>query len=277
MQRGYDKEIIIRPGGNVADYWRDIWAYRELFFFLAWRDILVRYKQTVIGVLWCVIKPVITMIVFTLIFGKLAQLPSGGVPYPILVFAALLPWQFFSGALTESSNSLIANSNLLAKVYFPRLIIPVSSVMVNLVDFIISFFIMFGLMVYYHFEPGWRMVSLPLFFMFALFASLGAGLWFAALNVAYRDFRQIIPFMIQFGLFISPVGFSSSIVPDKWRLLYSLNPMVAVIDGFRWAVSDNGQSLYLPGIYMSSAMTFVLFASGVWYFRRVERSFADVI
>jgi len=277
MQRGNDKEVVIRAGGSAADYWRDIWTYRELFAFLAWRDILVRYKQTVLGVLWCVLKPVLTMVVFTVIFGKLARLPSDGVPYPVLVFAALLPWQFFSGALTECSVSLINNANLLTKVYFPRLIIPASSVAATLVDFLISFVIMLGLMLYYGINPGWRLLLLPLFVGLAFFASLGAGLLFAALNVRYRDFRHIVPFVTQFGLFISPVGFSSDVVPQGWRLLYSLNPMVAAIDGFRWSLTGNGMSLYLPGLYLSVAATVFLFALGIWYFRHAESSFADEI
>jgi len=277
MQRGNDKEVVIRAEGSAADYWRDIWTYRELFAFLAWRDILVRYKQTVLGVLWCVLKPVLTMVVFTVIFGKLARLPSDGVPYPVLVFAALLPWQFFSGALTECSVSLINNANLLTKVYFPRLIIPASSVAATLVDFLISFVIMLGLMLYYGINPGWRLLLLPLFVGLAFFASLGAGLLFAALNVRYRDFRHIVPFVTQFGLFISPVGFSSDVVPQGWRLLYSLNPMVAAIDGFRWSLTGNGMSLYLPGLYLSVAATVFLFALGIWYFRHAESSFADEI
>lgn len=277
MQRGNDKEVVIRAEGSAADYWRDIWTYRELFAFLAWRDILVRYKQTVLGVLWCVLKPVLTMVVFTVIFGKLARLPSDGVPYPVLVFAALLPWQFFSGALTECSVSLINNANLLTKVYFPRLVIPASSVAATLVDFLISFVIMLGLMLYYGINPGWRLLLLPLFVGLAFFASLGAGLLFAALNVRYRDFRHIVPFVTQFGLFISPVGFSSDVVPQGWRLLYSLNPMVAAIDGFRWSLTGNGMSLYLPGLYLSVAATVFLFALGIWYFRHAESSFADEI
>lgn len=277
MQKVCVKEIVIRPGGNVANYWRDIWNYRELFVFLVWRDILIRYKQTVIGVLWCVIKPILTLIVFTVIFGKLAGLPSDGVPYPVLVFAALLPWQFFSSALTECSNSLVNNANLLSKVYFPRFIIPASSVVASLIDFLISFSIMLCLMVYYGLEPGWRFICLPLFLFMAFIAALGAGLLFAALNVRYRDFRHIVPFVTQFGLFISPVGFSSEIVPEKWRLLFALNPMVAVIDGFRWSLSGSTQVIYIPGVLISFAVITVFFVFGVWYFRQTERSFADEI
>src|SRR4030042_3766947 len=240
-------ELVIEAGKTEGQYWKDIWHYRELFYFLAWRDILVRYKQTVIGMAWSLIRPLLTMVVFTIIFGKLAKLPSGGVPYPILVFAAMLPWQFFSNSLSESSNSLIANANLLSKIYFPRIIMPTSSVIVGLVDFLISSVILALLMIWYKFIPDWRIVTLPFFLMLALFASLGFGLWIAALNVKYRDFRYIVPFIVQFGLYISPVGFSSSIVPDKWRILYSLNPMVGVIDGFRWAILGGGVRVFWPG------------------------------
>ena len=274
----YDKtEIIISPIESTSQYWRDIWAYRELFVFLAWRDILVRYKQAVIGVMWCLVKPLITMVVFTVVFGNIAKLPSEGIPYPILVFAALLPWQFFSNAISDSSNSLLANSNLLSKVYFPRLIIPISSVMVSLVDFVISFFILMVLMAYYQFMPGWRILCIPVFMSVAISAALGAGFWFASLNVAYRDFRFIVPFVVQVGLFVSPVGFSSSIVPEKWHFLYSLNPMVAVIDGFRWVISGSTQNIDPSGMLLSSVISIFLLLSGLWFFRRTERSFADVI
>lgn len=274
----YDKtEIIISPIESTSQYWRDIWAYRELFVFLAWRDILVRYKQAVIGVMWCLVKPLITMVVFTVVFGNIAKLPSEGIPYPILVFAALLPWQFFSNAISDSSNSLLANSNLLSKVYFPRLIIPISSVMVSLVDFVISFFILMVLMAYYQFMPGWRILCIPVFMSVAISAALGAGFWFASLNVAYRDFRFIVPFVVQVGLFVSPVGFSSSIVPEKWHFLYSLNPMVAVIDGFRWVISGSTQNIDPYGMLLSSVISIFLLLSGLWFFRRTERSFADVI
>jgi lipopolysaccharide transport system permease protein len=270
-------ELVIEAGRTERQYWRDLWRYRELFYFLAWRDILVRYKQTVIGVAWALLRPLLTMIVFTIVFGKLANLPSEGVPYPILVFAAMLPWQFFANALSECSNSLIGNSNLIAKVYFPRLIVPASSVIVSFVDFLVSGIILLGLMVWYDFVPSWRIVMLPLFVAIAFCAAIGGGLWFSALNVQYRDFRYIVPFIVQFGLYISPVGFSSNIVPEQWRLLYSLNPMVGVIDGFRWAVLGNDTALYLPGFLLSLGLMTVALVSGIWYFRRVERTFADVI
>jgi lipopolysaccharide transport system permease protein len=219
-----DHTLIIEAGRTERHYWKDLWRYRELFYFLAWRDILVRYKQTVIGIAWALIRPFLMMVVFTVVFGKLAKLPSEGVPYPILVFAALLPWQFFANALSEASNSLIGNANLISKVYFPRLIIPASSVITSFVDFLISGVILIALMLWYQFMPGWCILTLPFFILVAFAAAMGAGLWLTALNVKYRDFRYIVPFIVQFGLYISPVGFSSSIVPDEWRLLYSLNP-----------------------------------------------------
>lgn len=274
--RGNELEIIIEPGRSFKNYWRDLWNYRELFYFLAWRDILVRYKQTVIGVAWSVLRPLLTMIVFTLVFGKLAKLPSEGAPYPILVYAALLPWQFFANSLTESSNSLITNANMLTKIYFPRLIVPASSVIVSLVDFLISLAILAALMVYYRFLPDWRIITLPLFLLMAFLTALGAGLWLASLNVKYRDFRFVVPFIVQFGLYISPVGFSSGIIPARWRLIYSLNPMVGVIDGFRWAVLGNAP-IYWPGFTLSLLATVFLTVWGVWYFRKTERVLADII
>jgi lipopolysaccharide transport system permease protein len=270
-------QLVIRAGQTEKQYWRDLWRYRELFYFLAWRDILVRYKQTVIGIAWALLRPLLTMIVFTVVFGAIAKLPSNGVPYPILVFAGLLPWQFFSNALSECSTSLIGNSNLLSKVYFPRLIIPTSSVIVSLVDFLISGIILLGLMAWYSYVPTWRIVVLPIFTLMAFLASMGAGLWLAALNVQYRDFRYVVPFLVQSGQYLSPVGFSSSVVPEKWRLLYSLNPMVGVIDGFRWSIT--GQSSVLSGwtTMLSMLVVLALFYSGIWYFRKMERTFADVI
>jgi lipopolysaccharide transport system permease protein len=275
-----DQELIIEAGRTESQYWKDLWRYRELFYFLAWRDILVRYKQTVIGVAWALIRPFLTMIVFTVVFGTLAKLPSGNAPYPILVFSALLPWQFFANALTECSNSLISNANLISKVYFPRLIVPTSAVIVSFVDFLVSGMILLALMAWYNFVPSWRILTLPLFIGIAFAASIGAGLWLAALNVKYRDFRYIVPFIVQFGLYISPVGFSSSVVFERfpqWGWLYSLNPMVGVIDGFRWAILGGDFNLYLPGFMLSMGLVALLFVTGIWYFRKVERTFADVI
>ncbi len=277
MQTMQTKELIIEAGRTEQQYWKDLWRYRELFYFLAWRDILVRYKQTAIGIAWALIRPFLTMVVFTVVFGKLAKLPSEGAPYPILVFAGMLPWQFFANALSECSNSLISNANLISKVYFPRLIVPASAVIVSLVDFMVSGIILLGLMAWYDFVPSWRIVTLPLFIVIAFAASMGAGLWLAALNVKYRDFRYIVPFLVQFGLYISPVGFSSRIVPEEWRWLYSLNPMVGVIDGFRWAILGGESALYLPGFTLSLGLVVLFLMSGVWYFRKVERTFADII
>lgn len=275
-----DKEsydLILEAGHTEHHYWRDIWRYRELFYFLAWRDILVRFKQTAIGVAWALLRPLLTMIVFVFIFGKLAKFPSDGVPYPLLVFSAMLPWQFFASSLSESSNSLISNTSLISKVYFPRIVIPASSVIVSLVDFLISFSILLVLMVWYKFLPSWKILTLPLFILMAFGASFGAGLWLASLNVKFRDFRYIVPFIVQFGLYVSPVGFSSNMIPDQWRLLYSLNPMVGVIDGFRWAILGQEGLIYVPGFILSLVLIAVLLISGIWYFRKTEKSFADII
>ncbi|AFY86355.1 ABC transporter permease [Chroococcidiopsis thermalis] len=271
------RKLTIQAGRTESQYWQDLWRYRELFYFLAWRDILVRYKQTAIGIAWALIRPFFTMVVFTVVFGNLAKLPSEGAPYPILVFAAMLPWQFFANSLSESSNSLIVNTNLISKVYFPRLIVPASAVIVSFVDFMISGMILLALMAWYSFIPDWRILTLPLFILIAFAAAVGGGLWLAALNVEYRDFRYVVPFIVQFGLYISPVGFSSKIVPEQWRLLYSLNPMVGVIDGFRWAILGGESNIYLPGFILSVGIVILLVASGVWYFRKMERTFADII
>ena len=272
---GFD--LIIEPNRTTGAFFRELLRYRELFYFLAWRDILVRYKQTVIGIAWSVIRPLLTMLVFTVVFGRLAKLPNEGVPYPILVFSAMLPWQYFANAMQESSNSLIAESRLISKVYFPRLIVPASSVIVSAVDFLISLALLGLLMLGYGFVPSWTLLFMPFFFLLATLAALGAGFWLSALNVKYRDFRYIVPFLVQFGLYVSPVGFSSSVVPERWRLLYSLNPMVGVIDGFRWCVQGTASSLYLPGFLISAAISVLAFFSGMWFFRRTERFFADFI
>jgi lipopolysaccharide transport system permease protein len=268
--------LVIEAGKQEKQYFRDLWRYRELFYILAWRDVIVRYKQTVIGVLWAVLRPLITMVVFTVIFGRLAKLPSEGVPYPILVYVAMLPWQFFASSLSESSGSLIGNANMISKVYFPRLIMPASSVIVSFADFLISFLILIPLMAWYHFVPSIRMVTLPFYIMLAVVAALGVGLWLCALTVKYRDFRFVVPFVVQIGLYISPVGFSSSVIPERYRLFYSLNPIVSVIDGFRWAILGNTE-LYLPGFLISVMTSALLFFSGLWYFRKTERTFADII
>ena len=271
-------ELIIEPGRTAKHYWLDLWRYRELFFILAWRDLAVRYKQTVIGVVWAVARPLLTMLVFTVIFSRIARLHSAGdAPYALMVMAGMLPWQFFSTSLSESSNSLIGNANLISKVYFPRMIIPAGSVITSFVDFMITLAILGAMMAWYSFAPDWRMLTLPLFVALAFCAAVGAGLWLCALNVEYRDFRYLIPFIVQFGLYVSPVGFISAVVPSGWRLLYSLNPMVGTIDGFRWALLRGQEALWWPGLVISIALTIALCLSGIWYFRAVEKSFADVI
>lgn len=271
-------DLLIEAGRGAKNYWRDLWRYRELFYFLAWRDILVRYKQTAIGIAWALVRPFLTMLVFTFIFSRVAKLPApGSVPYALLVFAAMLPWQFFSTALSEASNSLIGNSNLISKVYFPRLIVPAGSVITSFVDFLITLGLMAGMMVWYGFLPDWRLLTLPLFMALAFGSAFGAGLWLCALNVRYRDFRYIVPFIVQFGLYLSPVGFSSNIVPEGLRLIYALNPMVGVIDGFRWALLRGQSPLAGYAIIASILVTSVLCLSGIWYFRRTEKTFADII
>jgi lipopolysaccharide transport system permease protein len=270
--------IIIEAGKPERHYWLDLWRYRELFRVLVWRDLAVRYKQTVIGVLWALIRPILTMLVFTIIFGRIAKLPTdGSAPYAILVFAGILPWTFFSTGLSEASNSLIRDEKLISKVYFPRLIMPIATVAVALVDFLISFCVLVILMIWYEYFPDWRIALLPPFVLLAFFASVGPSLWITSLNVKYRDFRYVVPFLVQFGLYISPVGFSSSVVPEQWRLLYSLNPVVGVIDGFRWCLLRGQTPLYLPGILASVFVTAFFLWLGVRQFRKTERSFADLI
>jgi lipopolysaccharide transport system permease protein len=271
-------ELIIEAGRTEKNYWRDLWRYRELFYFLAWRDILVRYKQTVMGIAWSVVRPLLTMIVFTIIFSRVAKLHApASVPYALLVMAGMLPWQFISGSLSASSESLVQNANLVSKIYFPRLIAPASSVITTFVDFAITLVLMAIMMAIYRFSPDWRLMALPAFIALAFTASIGAGLWLCALNVEYRDFRYIIPFIVQFGLYISPVGFSSSVVPAKWQFFFSLNPVVGVVDGFRWSLL-RGQPMPLwPDLINSILVTVFLYISGIWYFRRMERGFADII
>ena len=271
-------ETVIEPGQFLKDYWLDLWRYRELFAILAWRDIAVRYKQTVIGASWALIRPLMTMVVFTVIFSRVAKLPSpDAIPYPLLVFAALLPWQFVSTALSEAGSSLINNSSLLSKVFFPRLIIPGATVVTSLTDFLITAGVMGLLMLWYGFAPDWRILASPLFIGLGFAAALGAGLWLSALSVEYRDFRYVIPFLVQFGLYISPVGFSSGLVPVQWRWLYDLNPMVAIIDGFRWSLLRGETAIRPASLIFCIVVTAVLCLSGLKYFRRVERQFADII
>jgi lipopolysaccharide transport system permease protein len=280
------QELILEAGRAERHYWRDIWRYRELFYFLAWRDLLVRYKQTVVGVGWSLIRPLLTMAVMVVVFGKFAKMSSGGVPRPLLIFCAILPWQFFATALSESGNSLVANANLISKIYFPRLIVPASSVVTSFVDFLVSAVFMVGLMIWYHFFPGHdfaayvppaNIVALPLFVLLACATSLGAGLWIAALMVEYRDFRIIVPFIVQFGFYVTPVGYMFPKQYEKWHWVYALNPMVGVIEGYRWAILGGEHHIYWPALLLSVAGTMVMLVSGIWYFRRMERTFADVI
>jgi homopolymeric O-antigen transport system permease protein len=270
---------IIEPGRSEKNYWNDIWRYRELFYILSWRDIKVRYRQTTLGILWAIIRPLLTMIILTFVFGEVAGMKNkSAVPYAIVVFAGLLPWQFFSNALSESSNSLIGNERLITKVYFPRMIIPASSVITSLIDFFISFIILLALFIYYRYTPPAEIFAMPLFWIMAFAASFGPGLYLTALNVKYRDFRYIIPFIIQFGLFISPVGFSSNVVPEKWQGLYALNPMTGVIDGFRWCiVKDAPNPLQHYPFYISLAIIILFFWLAIYQFRKMEKNFADLV
>jgi lipopolysaccharide transport system permease protein len=280
------EHLIIEAGRTEKHYWRDIWRFRELFAFLAWRDILVRYKQTVIGVLWALLRPLIAMVVFTVIFGLVAGFAKEeDGPYMIVVFAAVLPWNFFAAALADCSNSLVMNANLISKIYFPRIIVPCSSVVVSLVDFVISFSILLGLMAFYQFAPSIRFLMLPVFLLLASAAAMGLGIWLAALNVRFRDFRIIVPFIVQFGFFVSPVGFKTQKIvdflegkpfADLFLFLYTLNPMVGVIDGFRWAILNDDQ-IYWPGMLVSIILTAILLLTGIAYFRKTEKTFADVI
>lgn len=272
------EEIVIRRGLTEKNYWKDLWRYRELFIILTWRDLKVRYKQTVIGVAWSVVRPLLTMVIFTFVFSYIAQLPANtSAPYAIMVYAAMLPWQFFATSLTDSSNSLVGNSNLISKVYFPRLIIPASTVITSLVDFLISFLIMILLFVFYNYYPSWQIIALPLFLLMALLASLGVGLYITALNVKYRDFKHILQFIVQFGLYVSPVGFNSTIIPEKYALLYYINPMASVIDGFRWCLLNGEQPLHSEGFLISAAVTGFFLWIGITQFRKMEKTFADLI
>jgi lipopolysaccharide transport system permease protein len=270
--------LVLEPGRAERHYWRDLWAYRELFAILAWRDVAVRYKQTVIGVAWAIVRPFLTMVILTIVFGRLAGLPSeSAAPYPVMVFAGMLPWYLFSSILTEASSSIVGNANLIGKVYFPRIIVPAASAVTALVDFGINLVMLAVLMMWYAFVPSWRLLLLPGFVMLAVLASLGPALLITAANVKYRDFRYIIPFIVQFGMYVSPVGFSSTVVPEQWRFWYSLNPMVGVIDGFRWCILGGESLLYLPGFLLSFCVVALFLWIGVTYFRRTERSFADLI
>ena len=278
MSNSTEYLLILESGRRDRNYWADLWRYRELFQVLAWRDISVRYKQTAIGALWAIIRPFLTTVVLTIVFGKIAKLPSeGSAPYALLVLSGILPWQFFSTALADASNSLVANSNLISKVYFPRLIVPAATVVVAFVDFLISFAILLLMMAWYGYAPGWQILFLPVVVALAFIASLGPGLWITALNVKYRDFRYVIPFLVQFGLYISPVGYSSSIVPKEWRLVFYLNPVVAVIDGFRWCILRGEGEIRIAECLVSLAVSGFFLWCGVRQFRRMESQFADIV
>jgi lipopolysaccharide transport system permease protein len=270
-------EVLIEPGRFERQYWRDLWRYRELFYFLAWRDLLVRYRQTIAGVAWSVIRPLFTIAVLTVVFGRLGKMPSGGVPYPMLVLCGILPWQFFSAAMAESGNSLLSNSNLISKVYFPRLVVPASSVIASLVDFVIALGLGGAIAAWYRFAPSPHVVALPLFVLLCFVAAMGGGLLISAAMVRFRDLRFVVPFVVQLGLYVSPVGFPSYVVPARWRVLYSLNPIVGVIDGFRWSILGGEHALFWPGMIASTSSALALLAGGLWFFRWTERTFADVI
>jgi len=267
---------ISPPSRWTSLEFRELWEYRELLYFLIWRDVKVRYKQTALGAAWAVIQPFFMMVVFSLFFGRLAKVPSDGIPYPVFTFCALLPWQLFANALTESSNSLVGNQNLITKVYFPRLVVPISAVLGGLVDFVIAFVILLGMMLYYGIVPGWAIVTLPGFILLAVMTALGVGLWLSALNVQYRDVRYTIGFLVQLWLFLTPVAYPSSIVPEKWRPLYGLNPMAGVVEGFRWALLGKSQP---PGsmLWVSVAVVILILFGGLYYFRRMEQQFADIV
>ena len=272
------RALVLEAGRTDLLYWQDLWRYRELFFILAWRDVAVRYKQTVIGVAWAFVRPFMTMVVFTVVFGKIAKLPTeGDAPYAIMVFAGLLPWTLFASILTDASTSIVGSFSLISKVYFPRLIVPLSTVLVAVIDFAVSLSILAGLMVWYGVMPGWQILLLPVFVLLTLLCSIGPALWAAAILVKYRDFRFIVPFVTQIGLYISPVGFSGKIVPEQWSLLYSLNPMVGIIDGFRWCILGGDSPLDGPGFAIGVGVILVLLWWGIRSFRRSERAFADLI
>jgi lipopolysaccharide transport system permease protein len=269
-------KLVIEPGMTAKNYWRDLWHYRELLYFLAWRDIVVRYKQTAIGIAWALLRPALTMVVFVA-FRRLLGVPTGAAPEPIFVLAAVLPWQFFSTALSESANSLISNANLVSKIYFPRLVIPGAAVITSLADFFITLALLAVLMLWYGFVPGWQLVTLPLFMLLMIALALGCGLLLAALNVEYRDFRYIVPVVLQLGLFVSPIAFSTADVPAQWRWIFALNPLVGIIDGFRWSLLGGQVPLIPETVLVSVAVTALMLVVGFWYFRRMEHSFADVI
>lgn len=283
MNNSNDFDLVIKPGAVEKNYWQDIWRFRDLFYILTWRDLKVRYKQTVLGVAWSVLRPLLQTIIFAVVFGRFANMKSelGNQYYLIFIFAAMLPWQFFSNALSETSNSIVQNANLITKIYFPRIIIPASTVIVSLVDFLISFGLLIVMLFWYQLVPSWKMIFLPVFLLLAFLAAFGIGLLLTAVNVKYRDFRFVMPFIIQFGMFVSPVAYSTMVVEQNFgeigRLLYSLNPMVGIIDGFRWAIFGLDEILYLPGLLVSTGVTLLMLWAGIRYFRSTEKGFADTI
>lgn len=271
------EECIIESGKAIGHYWRDLWRYRELFYFMAWRDVLLRYKRMSIGIAWAVVRPLLTMLVFTLIFSRMAKLPSAGVPYPLLVYTAMLPWQFFASAFADAGNSLSNKETIITKVYFPRLIVPISAVLANFVDFLVAGAVLALLLAWFGVWPDWRVLALPLFVVLVFLVALGAGLWISALSVKYKDFRYIVPFVVQLGLYLSPVGFAATLVPERWQLLYALNPMVGIIQGFRWSLlGAEAQGLRLS-VTLAAVVASFLILTGFFYFRRVERQLAELI
>lgn len=277
MSQPSQHEIVLEPGRSERQYWRDLWNYRELFCFLAWRDILVRYKQTVVGIAWAVLRPLLTLLILLFVFKTVAGMESGNTPYALVILCGMLPWQFFSTALSQSGQSLVSNAGMVSKVYFPRLVLPASSVITSLVDFLITAVLLALLMVYYQHLPGIQVLLLPFFVVLAFFAAFGFGVWLSALMVRYRDFRIIVPFIVQFGLYVSPVGYMTSKVPEARQLLFSINPMVGVIDGFRWAIIGGEHDLNIHGLLISVVFVAIVCYSGIWFFRKTERTFADVI
>lgn len=269
-------EVVLEAGRRDTHYWRDLWQYRELLGYLAWRDIKVRYKQTFLGIAWALVQPLVTMAIFTFVFGRLAGMPSGGTPYPLIVLSAQLGWQLFANALSNSSNSLVGNGHLIAKVYFPRMVVPLSAVAVAIVDFLVVLLLYVAIAAWFGVFPNVRWLTLPLLMLFAVITALGAGFWLSALMVRFRDFRFVVPFLLQVGLFVTPIGYRTDFLPN-WRDLLSLNPMAGVVDAFRWALLGNATDFYWRGFYLSFAVAVALLVSGVWYFRRTERTFADNI
>lgn len=277
MIRTEFRKVIIKPtSGWSALNLRDLWVYRELVYFMTWRDLKVRYKQTLLGAGWAILQPFLTMVVFSIFFGSLAKVPSDGVPYPIFSYTALIPWTLFSKALQDASRSLVNNSHMITKVYFPRMILPLASVLAGVVDFLIAFVVLLAMMVYYNLAPTADIWTLPLFLVLALVTAIGIGLWLSALNVLYRDINYVLPFLTQFWMFITPIAYPSSMVPERWRVIYALNPMTGVVEGFRWALLGSGQA---PGLMtlVSALVALLLLVSGMFYFKRMERLFADMV